>query len=168
VAARTVVRILGIDPGSRRTGWGLIAVEGSRLIPLGCGVITVPPRAPFAERLLLIHEELRRTIEKLQPTEVAVEDVFHSLNARTALALGHARGAALVAAAGARLPVRAYSPATVKKSVVGSGRAGKPQVGWMVNRLLGLKLGPSAVDATDALAVALCRAAHLRDPRDGA
>lgn len=153
-------RILGIDPGSRVTGFGLVSVQGPRVLHLGHGCIRPPAGASLAERLGMIFDQLCAVIGEHAPTEVAIERVFVSRNADSALKLGQARGAALVAAAGAALPVFEYTPTEVKQAVVGGGRAQKAQVQHMVCRLLGLGQTP-AEDAADALGVALCRA-HLR------
>jgi crossover junction endodeoxyribonuclease RuvC len=153
------VRIFGIDPGLNRCGWGVIVSEGSRLSFVAHGVVTPDPKLSLAQRLGEIFEGLRTQIEFHRPDEVAVEETFVNTNARSALALGQARGAAMVAAAMARLPVGEYPPATIKKAVVGSGQADKTQIAYMVKRLLPACEGASA-DAADALAVAICHAAH--------
>ncbi len=153
------MRILGVDPGTRRCGYGVIEADGGRLRYVECGVIEPPARAPLAERLAELASTLAELVTELAPQEVAVEDLFHGIDARAALTLGHARGVALAAAGAAKLPVHAYPPATVKRSVTGHGRAGKTQVGAVVRVLLQLKRVPRA-DAADALAVAICHAHH--------
>jgi crossover junction endodeoxyribonuclease RuvC len=150
------VRIFGIDPGSERTGYGCIETDGSRQRLVACGAISASPGADFPQRLLVIHEGLRALLEEHRPDAVAIEDVFHARNVRSALKLGHARGVALLAATQAGVPVTAYSPAEVKRAVVGYGRAEKQQVQHMVCLLLGLATVPSPYDASDALAVAIC------------
>jgi crossover junction endodeoxyribonuclease RuvC len=150
------VRIFGIDPGSERTGYGCIDADGSRQRLVACGAISLPARADFSERLLAIHEGLRALIAEHHPDCVAIEDVFHARNVRSALKLGHARGVALLAASQAGLPVTAYTPAEVKRAVVGYGRAEKHQVQHMVCLLLGLTEVPTPYDASDALAIAIC------------
>jgi crossover junction endodeoxyribonuclease RuvC len=157
------VRIFGIDPGSERTGYGCIDTDGSRHRLVACGAISVPTRAAFAERLLAIHEGLRALLLEHHPDCVAIEDVFHARNVRSALKLGHARGVALLAATQAGVPVVAYTPAEVKRAVVGYGRAEKHQVQQMVCLLLGLASAPSPYDASDALAIAICHL-HNRHP----
>jgi crossover junction endodeoxyribonuclease RuvC len=157
------VRIFGIDPGSERTGYGCIDTDGSRHRLVACGAISVPPRAEFAQRLLAIHEGLRALLMEHHPDCVAIEDVFHARNVRSALKLGHARGVALLAATQSGVPVVAYSPAEVKRAVVGYGRAEKHQVQQMVTLLLGLPSAPSPYDASDALAIAICHL-HSRHP----
>jgi crossover junction endodeoxyribonuclease RuvC len=154
------VRILGVDPGTRRCGYGVIDVTALRRLGyVECGVIEPPARAPLEQRLAALASELREVIDELSPSEVAVEDVFHGIDARAALTLGHARGVVLAAAGAAGLAVRAYPPATVKRSVTGYGRAAKEQVGRVVQALLALRRAPR-VDAADALAVAICHAHH--------
>ena len=147
--------ILGIDPGSVVSGYGVIREDGSRLNCIEAGVVRTPSRQPFAQRLLLIHEGLVEVIQRLRPDEVAVESVFHAKHAASALKLGQARGVALLAVIQAGLPLHEYPPARVKQAVTGSGRAGKDQVKMMVETLLGQRFD-LPVDATDALAVAIC------------
>jgi crossover junction endodeoxyribonuclease RuvC len=158
------VRILGVDPGSRRCGYGVVeaTAEGAvRLAYVECGVIEPPARDPLERRLADLATSLAEVIEELRPTAVAVEDVFHGIDARAALVLGHARGVVLAQAGAAGLAVHAYPPATVKKSVTGYGQAGKEQVGGVVKALLRLNAAPRT-DAADALAVAICHAHHMR------
>ena len=153
--------VMGIDPGSRITGYGIISVLGSHYRCLDYGAIRCHSRAaqtPFAQRLKTIHHELLRLLRRHAPAVVAVETVFHAVNARSALQLGHARGVALLAAAELEIPLVEYSPLEVKKSVSGVGRATKEQVQTMVRILLKLKESPQPNDASDALAVALCHA----------
>jgi crossover junction endodeoxyribonuclease RuvC len=152
--------ILGVDPGSLRTGYGAIRSDGHRHELLDKGVLVPPPRAPLPDRLHFIHESLRTLIARLRPDVLAVEDVFHAVNTRTALVLGHVRGVVLLAGAQAGLSVHAFPPATVKVQVTGAGRADKAQVALMVARLLALPGKGEAGDAADALAVAVCHA-HL-------
>jgi crossover junction endodeoxyribonuclease RuvC len=150
--------LLGVDPGSIRTGYGVIDTDGRRHMLLAHGVIAPPPRRDLSERLRFIHDGVAAVIAQYQPTAVAVEDVFHAVNARSALVLGHVRGVVLLAGAEAGLPVHAFSPATVKTQITGYGRAEKAQVSLMVSRLLSLSHNTPAGDAADALAVALCLA----------
>jgi crossover junction endodeoxyribonuclease RuvC len=150
------VKIFGIDPGSERTGYGCIETDGSRHRLIACGVISTPSRSEFSRRLLLIYDGLRSLLDAHRPDAVAVEDVFHARNVRSALKLGQARGVALLAATQTGVPVVAYSPAEVKGAVVGYGRAEKRQVQQMVSLLLGLTTAPTPYDASDALAIAIC------------
>jgi len=148
------MRVLGIDPGSRRTGWGVVQLEGTRLRHIAAGTIAVPDQMPLPKRLRLIHEELQRLISEHQPEVVAVEEIFFAKYANAALKLGHARGVALLVAAESELEVHEYPPAIVKRTVVGRGGADKAQVGRLVTAILGLDAPPEE-DAADALAVAI-------------
>ena len=150
------MRIFGIDPGSERTGYGCVETDGRRHHLIVCGAITAPSREPFPERLARIHHELAALLTAHRPDCVAVESLFHALNVRSALKLGHARGVAILAAVEAGCPVVEYTPAEVKHAVVGYGRAEKHQVQQMIKLLLGLQKAPTPVDASDALAVAVC------------
>jgi len=151
------MRILGIDPGSRATGYGLILFEGNRLLHIDNGVIRPPEKFDLARRLLHIDQELAQVISRYTPECAAVEQVFVAHNAQSALKLGQARGVALLAAAKAGLEVAEYTPMQVKSAVVGYGRAGKSQVQQMVRALLNLP-EIAQEDASDALAVAICHA----------
>jgi crossover junction endodeoxyribonuclease RuvC len=154
------VRIFGIDPGSIRTGYGCVDTDGGRHRFVVCGALSTPAGTPLPERLLAIHAGLSEAIGASAPDCVAVENLFHARHARSALTLGHARGVAILAAVQAGLPVAEYTPAEIKMSVVGYGRAEKAQVQRMIMLLLGLDTAPAPLDASDALAVALCHA-HL-------
>jgi len=151
------LRILGIDPGSRATGYGVIDKKGNRLYYVTCGVIRLGAQYSFSDRLKVIFDSLCQVIATHAPAVAAVEDVFVAANPRTALKLGHARGAAVVAALHNGLKVHDYTPRMVKQAVVGYGNADKQQVQQMVRVLLQLSAPPSA-DAADALAVAMCHA----------
>jgi crossover junction endodeoxyribonuclease RuvC len=157
------LRILGLDPGLRRTGWGVIACEGARLSHVAHGVIAPKDTLPFAERLLILLEGISEVIAGHAPDEAAVEETFMNNNAASALKLGHARACALLAPARSGLPVAEYAATVVKKAVVGTGGADKSQVGWMIARLLPTA-GPTSADAADALAVAIAHA-HARTAR---
>jgi crossover junction endodeoxyribonuclease RuvC len=157
------VKIFGIDPGSERTGYGCVEADGSRHRLIACGAITVPHTDAFPQRLARIHRELAALLARYQPDCVAIESLFHAANARSALKLGHARGVAMLAAVQAGCPVAEYTPAEVKRAVVGYGRAEKTQVQQMIKLLLGLARVPSPHDAADALAVAICHL-HSRPP----
>ncbi len=153
------LRILGLDPGLRITGWGVIAVEGSRLTGLGEGVLTPPPDLPLPQRLARLHDDLVTLLARWQPAEAAVEETFVNRNPGSALKLGQARGVVLMTPAAAGVPVTEYAATTVKKSLVGKGHAAKEQVQAMVKALLpGVSV--QGADAADALAVAICHAHH--------
>ncbi|HEY9382070.1 MAG TPA: crossover junction endodeoxyribonuclease RuvC [Gemmatimonadales bacterium] len=152
------MRVLGIDPGTATVGYGVVERSASlgavaRLVE--CGILRTRPREALQQRLATIHEGLHELIERHRPDVLAVEDIFYATNVRTTIVLGHARGVILLAGAQAGLVVAEYSPALVKKTVVGRGGALKPQVGFMVAKLLKLSAAPKPADAADAVAVAL-------------
>lgn len=156
---RGTMRLLGLDPGLRVTGWGVIAVEGNRLSHMADGAIRVEPEADLGVRLALLHRALAAVIEAWAPDEAAVEETFVNRNPQSTLKLGQARGVVLLAPALAGVPVYEYPANLVKKSLVGAGHAAKDQVGLMVRALLpGAAL--ATPDAADALAVAVCHAHH--------
>src|SRR5688500_11108188 len=157
------IRILGIDPGLRRTGWGVVSVEGARLSWIAHGVIAPRDDRPFSERLLGLFDGIAAVIDTHAPHEAAVEETFVTANGQSTLKLGHARACALVAPARAGLPVAEYAATVVKKAVVGTGGADKAQVGFMIARLLPAA-GKTTADAADALAVAIAHA-HARTAR---
>lgn len=157
-------RILGLDPGLLRTGWGVVMVEGNRLTHVAHGVIRPAPKGEFADRLLTLFEGVMAVIAEHAPDEAAVEEVFVNMNPSSTLKLGHARAASLIAPAKAGLPVAEYAARAVKKAVVGAGAADKGQIGFMVRRLLPA-CGDPGEDAADALAVAIAHA-HLRRSLD--
>jgi len=146
---------LGIDPGSKITGYGLVAKEGAELKLIAAGLLKPNQRAPLPDRLNQIYRGLQEVIKKHSPDEVAIEDVFYAKNVRSAIRLGHMRGIALLAAAAADLPVYEYAATAIKVAVVGYGRASKAQVNHMVKRLLKTDEDLSP-DASDALAAAIC------------
>ena len=148
--------ILGVDPGSRVTGFGVISSQRNGCRCLEYGAISSKKEQSFPERLRKIHGELQDLIKRHLPSVVVVEDLFHALNVQSALKLGHTRGVVLLAAAQASVSLFEYSPTQVKKAVVGYGRADKQQIQLMVRTLLNLKENPQPHDAADALAVALC------------
>jgi len=150
------VKIFGIDPGSERTGYGCVESDGSRHRLLICGAITSPARTAFPNKLLVIHTQLAALLSQCRPDCVAIENLFFATNVRSALKLGHARGVAMLAAIEAGVPVVEYTPAEVKRAVVGYGRAEKHQVQHMVRLMLRLPSVPVPHDAADALAVAIC------------
>jgi crossover junction endodeoxyribonuclease RuvC len=150
------VRVFGIDPGSDRTGYGCIDSDGRRHQLVQCGAVRTGAGATFPAQLSIIYRELSALLAECRPECVAIENIFHAVNARSALKLGHARGVAMLAAIEAGVTVVEYTPAEIKRSVVGYGRAEKQQVGQMVKLLLGLPTIPKPHDAADALAVAIC------------
>ncbi len=158
--------VLGIDPGTAATGYGLVKGDGRDLPSLlECGVIRTSARAPLPVRLHEIYEEVRALMERHRPAVLAIEDVFYSRNVRTTVVLGHARGVVLLAAQQCRLAVHEYPPAEIKKAVVGSGGASKEQVQFMVSRLLRLREAPQPTDAADGVAAALAHLLTARIPR---
>ncbi|HEV8662442.1 MAG TPA: crossover junction endodeoxyribonuclease RuvC [Candidatus Methylomirabilis sp.] len=148
--------ILGIDPGTAVTGYGLVRQQGARLILVGCGGIRAPARRPAPEKLHTIYEALLELVRRYRPACAAVESLFFARNVRSALTLGQARGVALLAAVQGGLPVFEYTPREVKAAITGYGAAEKEQVRGMVTRLLALQDPPASLDATDALALAIC------------
>jgi crossover junction endodeoxyribonuclease RuvC len=159
------VRILGIDPGSRYLGYGVVERGlAGRILYVECGVIESTRTAPLHVRLAEIHDGLGTVVDELRPSHVAVEGVFHGVNARSALQLGHSRGIALMIAGARMLDMFEYAPATVKRQVAGHGAATKEQVAQMVKHLCSLRRAPR-LDASDALAVALCHAFRMRATR---
>jgi crossover junction endodeoxyribonuclease RuvC len=154
------MRLIGLDPGLRETGWGIVAIQGNRMRHVADGVVTSDAQASLAERLLQLHNGLAAVIREYAPAEAAVEETFVNANPTSTLKLGQARGIALLVPAEAGVPVFEYTPNQVKKTVVGSGHAAKQQIAMMVKTLLP---GADAAtpDAADALAVAICHA-HQR------
>jgi crossover junction endodeoxyribonuclease RuvC len=157
------IRILGLDPGLRCTGWGVVSVEGSRLTHVAHGVIKPDDKLALSDRLLILFDAVTDILALHQPHEAAIEETFVNNNPSSTLKLGHARAAAMIAPAKAGLLVAEYAALVVKKAVVGVGNADKTQVAFMVRRLLPTAGDPSA-DAADALAVAICHA-HARTAR---
>jgi crossover junction endodeoxyribonuclease RuvC len=153
------IRIIGIDPGLRHTGWGIIGAQGTRLSYVADGTIKSESSASLAERLCQLHDQLREVIGAFQPDEAAVEETFVNKDARATLKLGQARGVCLLVPAQAGLSVAEYAPNLVKKTVVGSGHAEKQQIQAMVKILLP-KATPNSADSADALAIAICHAQH--------
>jgi crossover junction endodeoxyribonuclease RuvC len=148
--------VLGIDPGTADTGYGLVQSNGCRLHAAGYGVIRTGPETPLERRLAEIHARVTELLDRHEPQAVAVEELYFGTNVRTAFAVGQARGAILLAAGQHGIPARSHTPQQVKSAVCGSGRAGKDQVSRMVARLLGLPTPPVPDHAADALAVAIC------------
>ena len=158
------MRVLGIDPGSQRTGYGCVETDGSRHRLVTCGAVATRGTVSFTDKLLTIHQEIARLIDECHPDSVAVENLFAAINTRSALKLGHVRGVAMLAAVEADVQVAEYTPAEVKRAVVGYGRAEKHQVQQMVKLLLGMTAAPAPHDVADALAVAICHLNHLGPP----
>ncbi len=154
-----MVRIIGLDPGLRNTGWGVIEAEGSRLSYVADGAVHSDADAPLAERLLQIHSQLLSVLKEFAPDEAAIEETFVNKDARATLKLGQARGAVMLAPAICQIPVSEYAPNVIKKTVVGAGHAEKTQVKHMVKLLLPRAVMKTA-DSVDALAIAICHAHH--------
>jgi crossover junction endodeoxyribonuclease RuvC len=156
------MRVLGVDPGTLTSGYGIVAEEDHKLFHVVSGGISPSANQPLPRRLKKIYEELAKIIEQYRPHVIVVEDLFVSKNIRSALKLGHSRGVAILAAMNAGLPVFEYSPLEVKQAVVGNGKAEKKQVQFMVKTLLDLPKVPHPADAADALAAAIC---HIHSSR---
>ena len=156
------MRVIGVDPGTAITGWGIVEGDGQALALVDCGVITTPAGMSLPERLQIIYQELGRIISQWQPNSAAIEELFFSKNAKTALAVGHGRGVAMLALANAGLSITEYKPLEVKQAITGYGGADKIQMQQMVKLLLDLDEVPRPDDAADALAVAIC---HLHSAR---
>jgi len=150
------MRVLGVDCGGEFTGFGVVEGDGRTLVCLTTGAIRLSPRQPLELRLKKVFDGLTALIAEYQPEVVAIEDVFYSVNAKSALKLGHVRGVAMMSAAQHGISVVAYAPLAIKSAVVGYGRAEKSQVQVMVARLLHLETIPEPADAADALAIAIC------------
>jgi crossover junction endodeoxyribonuclease RuvC len=150
------MRVMGIDPGSLCTGYGIVEEAGGRLTSIHFGSITSKSKSPFAQRLKSIYDGLASVMEEFRPDAIAVEDIFFAANAKSTIKLGQTRGVALLAAAQAEITLAEYTPLEVKQSVVGYGRADKHQVRDMVTAILKLKTKPEPLDTSDALAVAIC------------
>src|ERR1700760_5156717 len=156
---RSPIRILGVDPGLRRTGWGVIESDGNRLIFVGCGSVEPPDDLPLASRLLAIHDGLAAVLRDFNPLEAAVEQTFVNKDGVATLKLGQARGVAMLVPAMFGIAVSEYAPNQVKKTVVGAGHADKNQIAVMLKLLLP-KAEPNSPDAADALAIAITHAHH--------
>lgn len=155
------MRVLGVDPGSRRTGWGVVERRRGKLRCVAAGVVKLKPKAPLADRLELVYDGLEAIIEEHAPRSVAVEDVFYAKFANAAIKLGHVRGVVLLLAAKRGLGLAEYPPALVKRTVSGRGAADKDQLGRLVCAMLGIE-DPLPADATDALAVAITHLSRAR------
>jgi crossover junction endodeoxyribonuclease RuvC len=159
-----MILVMGIDPGVASTGFGVVRVCGGHMSAVDGGVIEAPPGEPLETRLAQIHDELEQLVAWHSPAAVALEDLYFGKNVRSAIAVGQARGVAMLAAARHQVPCFDYTPQAVKMAVCGSGAAGKRQVQQMVGSLLGLPRPPESDHAADALAVAICHSAHHRSP----
>ena len=158
------MRLLGLDPGLRATGWGVIEADGNNLNHVADGAVRPDVSAPLSDRLAALYAELRHIVEEFAPDEAAVEETFANRNPASTLKLGQARGVVMLAPAQAGIPVAEYSANVIKKSLVGAGHADKGQIGAMVRMLLPGS-APNSADAADALAVAVCHAHHLTTRR---
>lgn len=159
---KQTIRIVGFDPGTARTGYGVIDCSGNRYQAVSHGIIETPAGEPAAHRLDQLSTAVEKLLAETKADESAIEQLFFSNNAKTAMAVAEARGVIMLACARAKLPVHEYTPLQVKQSVAAYGQAGKQQVAAMVVRLLKLKETPKPDDVTDALAVAICRAGYAR------
>ena len=156
------MRVMGIDPGTRVIGYGVVETQGSRIVPVAHGVIRAEMKGTYAERLRSIFEGLTRVMAEYRPEVVAIEEAFYGKSAQAALRMGEGRGVAIVSVALGDRPLFEYTPAEVKKAVVGNGRAHKSQIQEMVRVLLGLQEAPHPEDAADALAAAICHCNRAR------
>jgi crossover junction endodeoxyribonuclease RuvC len=158
-----MVTILGVDPGSQCTGFGVIARSGEKIHYIASGAIKLPKSASRHEKLRIIHEKITLVIQEHKPTHFAIEEVFYNKNPKSTMVLGEARGAAILSAAVAEVPIYEYSARSVKLSVTGNGAADKSQVNFMLGKILGLKPPPENTDESDALAIAICHAFKNRE-----
>ena len=156
------MKILGIDPGLSNVGWGLVDLAGAKPATVACGSFSTSSKSPLSVRLKTIYDGIRAVVAEYQPEAAAVEEIFFAANVKTAVAMAHARGVAILALAENGVELFEYSPLQIKQSVVGYGRATKEQVQMMVSRLLGMKQDPLNEHAADALAAAMCHAASLK------
>jgi len=156
------MRIVGIDPGLRCTGYGIISVRGKNLSVVQYGTIRTNSHHSFSRRLQTVYDDITEVLEIYSPDEFSIEEAFYSKNARTALQLGHVRGVAMLAAVHADIPVAEYSARKIKMAITGRGGASKEQVQFMVTRLLNLQDPPTPTDASDALACAICHQQQIQ------
>ncbi len=156
--------ILGIDPGTNYTGYGIIKQDKNSLTRIANGLIKLPASQPISLRLEIIYDELNNIIKKYKPDEFAIETAFYGKDVQSAMKIGYARGVSILAAVHNKLPTSEYSPREVKKSVVGTGAASKEQVSYMIKTILEIKEEKMRSDESDALAVALCHAFRMRMP----
>ena len=156
--------ILGIDPGTRITGYGIISIKNNSFIKIACGSILLKAENSIPQRLEVIYREINKLVKKYKPDEFAIETAFYGKNVQSAMKIGYARGVAILCAVHNNIPAGEYSPREVKKSVVGRGAASKEQVSFMVKTLLNVKHEKIKTDESDALAIALCHAFRLKTP----
>lgn len=156
--------ILGIDPGTRITGYGIVNYNNNNFIKIASGSINLPPKKSIPERLQIIYQEINKIIKKYKPDEFAIETAFYGKNVQSAMKIGYARGVSILCALHNNLSANEYSPREVKKSVVGKGAASKEQVAFMIKTLLNIKSEKIKVDESDALAIALCHALRMKAP----
>jgi crossover junction endodeoxyribonuclease RuvC len=159
--------ILGIDPGTTVTGYGIIKYESNAFTKIASGVINLPSTKPIPTRLKIIHEEINKLIRLHNPDEFAIETAFYGKNVQSAMKIGYARGVAILAAVLNNIPTSEYSPREIKKSVVGRGSATKEQVGFMIKSILVLDKKKMKSDEADALAIALCHVFRMKSPAKG-
>jgi crossover junction endodeoxyribonuclease RuvC len=152
------MRILGIDPGIGRMGWGVIETQGSKIMPLGYGCVETTPNSDVSDRLLIVSDQTEKIINEFKPDVLSIEELYFGTNAKTAFSVGQARGVVLLCAAKKKIPAEVYNPMEVKVAVTGYGKAEKNQIGQMVKVILGLESIPKIDDTSDALAVALAHA----------
>lgn len=156
--------IIGVDPGTNTTGYGIIKQSGSSFSRISSGCIKLTPSKPIPQRLEIIYNELNKIIKQFKPDEFAIETAFYGKNVQSAMKIGYARGVSILSAVNNGLPVSEYSPREIKKSVVGKGAASKEQVSYMIKTLLNLKSIKMKLDESDALATALCHAFRIKSP----
>lgn len=157
--------ILGVDPGTTITGYGVIKYSGNSFLRIASGLIKLPSSEPIPQRLKIIYEELNKLFKLHKPDEFAIETAFYGKNVQSAMKIGYARGVSVLAAVNNNIPVSEYSPREIKKSVVGKGAASKEQVSYMIKTLLNLKSSDMKLDESDALATALCHAFRMKSPK---
>ena len=155
--------VLGIDPGLVQTGFGLISISNQKIDCIDYGVIKPDKASDLSNRLLTIHEDVKSIISNYSPKIVVIEDVFYGKNIKSALKLGQARGSAMVAAASVNLPIYEYSARKIKQAITGNGNSTKEQIQFMVKNILNLKVLPMPIDASDALAIAICHSQQFRE-----
>ena len=155
--------ILGSDPGFVQTGFGIISVNNKKIDMIDYGVIKPNAKVDLPKRLLTIHEDVKSIIDQYSPKIVVIEDIFYGKNIKSALKLGQARGAAMVASASEKIPIYEYSAKKIKQAITGNGNASKEQIQFMVKSILNLKSLPKPIDASDALAIAICHCQQFRE-----